>query len=247
MSGCRVRRESVYVQDAQALISTCHAKTRKSGSKGEIMIIENVEKKPERRKIADIIFKEDIYARVDPDMKLIARYAENIESILGENHRIDISASNILIDGYHRLKAIEKVHGRDYEIECNVHMTDNLDYIELESYAANTRHGKALSAEENIRNIRRLYAKGHELDNIQSKLGLSKSSVYNATKAMREAKKEEQNKQILSLYLRAENTQQVIANELDISQATISNFIKNSTSGKFNKEQHRDVRDEKNI
>ena len=38
-----------------------------------------------------------------------------------------------------------------------------------------------------------------------------------------------------------------IANELDISQATISNFIKNSTSGKFNKEQHRDVRDEKNI
>ena len=92
---------------------------------------------------------------------------------------------------------------------------DIRDYIELESYASNTKHGQRSSKQDNMRNIRRLYAKGHGLEAIQEKLGLSIDIVYEATVEDRKKEKEERNNKILELYLRAQNTEEKITEQIN--------------------------------
>ena len=196
---------------------------------------QEIKRTVQKRKVSDIIFKEDVYARFEPDQRLISSYEENIEPIIAET-KIQISINNILIDGYHRLKAIERVYGKDYEMECIVHETDNTDYIELESYAANEKHGKKNSKAETVRNIQRLYAKGHNQETIMSKLSIAKSIFFNATTKQRKSEKDERDKKVIELYLRAWNTQQGIADVLRITKQTVSNIIdlsNNSTHGVF--------------
>lgn len=186
---------------------------------------EKVKIEIQKRKISEIQFRKDLYARIEPDPKLINYYTENIDEIINNKAFIHISQSNILIDGYHRLKALETKHGKEYEIDCYVHLTDNEDHIELESYSSNTSHGKKTNKEENKRNIQRLYAKGHKVENIYKKLSISKDFVYGCTKKQREDEKKELTEQTLKLYLRAWNSQQDIANQLNINRNTIRPII----------------------
>lgn len=202
------------------------------------MIIPKVNKTVEQVKIKDILFNEEIYARFEPNQSLISRYEENAEQILGSQNKIQVSENNILIDGYHRLKAFQRVFGEDKEISVLKHHTENRDYIELKSYSANTTHGHTNSKEENRRNISRLYARGFELDKIQQELGLSKSIVYEATKKRREEEKEQQKKSIVDAYLKAWNTQESVADEYGVTHPTVRSIVenvKNSTCGEFYK------------
>lgn len=200
-----------------------------------MMLPKNTKVEVQKRKIADIVFREDIYARIETKQSLITNYAENIEEILAAKKFIHISQNNILIDGYHRLKALESVYGKDCETACYVHLTDNIDYIELESYASNTQYGQVASREDNIRNVRRLFAKGHKLEDIQRKLSLSKNFVYETTAKQRDDKKEELQRSIVKLYLRAWNNQRDVAKQLQTSLGFVSETIdlfKNSQAGK---------------
>jgi len=66
-----------------------------------------------------------------------------------------------------------------------------------------------------------------------------KSLVYSATTDDRKREKEERNQKIIDLYLKAENTQEHIAEVLNVPQKTISDLINlsgNSTSGNFAKD-----------
>ncbi|MBD3341221.1 MAG: hypothetical protein GF353_19095 [Candidatus Lokiarchaeota archaeon] len=204
-------------------------------SRRKKMLKFDVKKEIQLRKVSDIILEEEFYARFEPDQNLINQYEENIEAILLNKNGglIQISENNILIDGYHRLKAIERVHGKDYEFDCLVHLTDNTDYIELESYAANPKHGKRNSKKEIIRNIQRLYAKGHSQETIMQRLSIAKSIFYEATKKQREGDKEELERRAIEMYLRAWNTQKSIANELGVSEGYINKILTNSTNGKY--------------
>lgn len=195
--------------------------------------------------VSSIIFKQELYAREEPDPALIQEYKDNIDEILKSGNKVEVSADLILIDGFHRWKAAEAA-GKT-EIECIVHETTDSDYIELESYAANTRHGKRNTKAENYRNIRRLYSKGHSLDVIQDRLGFSKAIVYDATSGDRKEEKKEREKLIIRHYLRAWNSQQRVADiinewagdreHLKISRHSITNLIANfSARGKISNE-----------
>ena len=204
-----------------------------------------VSKEVQKRKVSDIIFRKDLYARSKPDQAFITLYESNIENVL--QTKIEIAQNNILIDGYHRWKAAERKYGKDYELDVIVHLTDDLDYIELESYASNTRHGNRNSREDNIRNIRRLYSKGHDIDLIQNKLGLGKTIVYEAISDLEKALKAERDSRIVELYLKAWNTQEQVVDiinteyseRLHVDQSKISrvlNDMQNSVCGKLHKE-----------
>lgn len=196
----------------------------------EFEVIKSIQK----RKVSDIIYKEDIYARKEFDQRLITTYEENIEPILAEA-KIQISMNNILIDGYHRWKAIERKYGSSFEFDVIVHETDNTDYIEIESYAANQRHGKRNSKEETARNIQRLYAKGHSSETIMAKLSVNKSTFFDATKKQREDEKEERDRKIVDLYLKC-FTQEEIAKRLGVTHPTVLSVVenvKNSALGEF--------------
>ena len=202
------------------------------------MIIPEVVKKKVMIKISDVVFDPEFYARLEPNQKLIADYEQNIEQILSSDNLIEIAQNNILIDGYHRWKAAEIVYGKDKEIPAIQHDTSNTDYILLKSSASNTRHGQRNSRQENSRNIRRLYARGFSLEQIQEELGLGKALVYEATVEDRKSEKEEQKKKVIDLYLMC-YTQEQIAENMGIPQTTVSdvikNFTENSTHGIFGK------------
>ncbi|MDY6895863.1 MAG: DNA methyltransferase [Thermotogota bacterium] len=204
------------------------------------MILVDVTCIEKKIKLKDIVFVEEIYARFDLNQSLINDYEENAEEIINSKNKISVSQDNILIDGYHRLKAFERVYGKEKEINVIEHQTTNRDYIELQSYKANTRHGKRNSRQENMRNISRLYARGFNLDQIQDHLGLSKSLIYDATQKRRKEEKEERDKKILESYLRAWNTQQDIADEMGVPRPTVTKIIEsivqNSACGKMNKD-----------
>ena len=199
------------------------------------MLIQEVEKFKSNVKISEVIFDAEIYARIESNNKIINEYTENIEQILASDNLIQISKNNKLIDGFHRLKAAERVYGSDFTIPVLVHNTENRDYIELVSYSANTRHGNRNSKEENKRNVQRLFARGFTLEQIQQATGLGKSVVYDATTSDRKRIKEEQDKKILSMWLRC-FTQDKIAEAMDMPQRTIAdkikNFSENSQTGK---------------
>lgn len=184
-----------------------------------------IEIKIQKRKVSEIIFKEDLYARITHDNSLIKYYSENIKSIDIAKSFIHISKDNILIDGFHRLKAYEMAYGKEHEISCYVHNTDNTDYIELKSYSSNTKHGQKNSKEDNKRNIRRLYAKSHSLETIRTELSLSKSFVYDATIKQREDEKIEREKAILEMYLHGNETQQSVADRFKLPRKTVDDIL----------------------
>ena len=57
--------------------------------------------KVERIPTMTVVWREDLYPRIKPDMAVIARYAENLEVL----PPIEVNQNNILIDGYHRWTA----------------------------------------------------------------------------------------------------------------------------------------------
>lgn len=188
--------------------------------------IENIEIDIRKIKLSDIVFREDIYARIEKDQALITKYAENIESILNSPNRIMVSQGNILIDGWHRSKAYERVYGANFELDVDIFMTDDMDAIALKSAASNQKHGKANSKKDAYRNIQRLYARGIERDMIRNDLSISKTWVNEATKQQRAAEDEERDRLAVEMYLRAGSTYESIADELDVqSKATIKKII----------------------
>ena len=189
------------------------------------MNIEPVKKSIKKVKVTDIVFDTEIYARMNPIQALIVEYAENIDSILESGPKIQVAADMRLIDGYHRWKGAQTAKGDDFEIDVMVHDTINVDYIELTSYAANTKHGKRNSKKENKRNIQRLYRRGYDINQIQENLGLSRAMVNAATKADRDQEKQDRDDKIISMYLQAWNTHQTIADELGLTRKAVSNIL----------------------
>ena len=197
------------------------------------MIIPEVQTSKKKIKISEIIFNPEFYARFEPNQRLISDYEENAEEILNSDNHIQLSENYILIDGYHRWKALERVYGKEQEITVLIHHTENTDYLLLKSYAGNTKHGLRNKRDENKKNIRNLYVRGYTLEQIQQHLGLGKSLVFEATTEDRKKEKEERDKKIVDLYLKAENTYKSISEILNIDEATVIKIMKNSTSGKY--------------
>jgi transposase len=196
------------------------------------MIIEKVEKRKGIIKASEIMFDSEIYARFDPNQALITEYESNIDQIMAGEKLVEVAADYTLIDGYHRWKAFQRVYGVDAEMQILIHETTNRDYIELASYASNTKHGLRTSAEENRRNIQRLYFKGFNIEQIMEALGLSKTVVFAATERQRKQEKEEQEKMILDMYLHAQYTQEMIAEIFGVTQQAVSKILtKNSARG----------------
>ena len=221
-SGYHELKNQEFVRVVVHHIGILHVKRKRRKNK---MNIEPVKTSIQKVKVTDILFDTQIYARMNPDQALIVEYSENIDSILASGPKIQVASDMRLIDGYHRWKAAQTAKGDDFEIDVLVHDTDNSDYIELTSYAANTKHGQRNSKKENTRNIQRLYRRGYDIDQIKEHLSLSRAMVNAATKADRDQEKQERNDQIISMYLQAWNTHRSIADEMDLTKKVVSDVL----------------------
>ncbi len=169
-------------------------------------------------KTVDIIFREDLYPRFNPNQALIQNYANAIEHL----PPIKINQNNILIDGFHRWKA-HQLAGRT-EIKADVIETTSEKELKRLAYQLNSNHGLQLSNDEKRKYASEMIAEMSvkELANV---LSVGETTIKRWTETQRKALEEERNRKIIELYLRAWNTQESIADMFGITQQVVSNII----------------------
>jgi len=182
------------------------------------------------KNVSEIVFREDLYPRFEPNQQAIQRYSNSIEYL----PPIKINQNSILIDGFHRWKAHQLAKQETIKVE--IVETESEQKLKILAYQLNSIHGLQLTDEEKKKFAREMFGLMTEQE-IANTLSVGKSSVYNWTKTQRENAKAELERKALEMYLRAWNTQESIANELNVTQQTMSNIItKFSTDGKNGKE-----------
>jgi len=168
--------------------------------------------------IKDILYREDLYPRLEINQRLIQQYAYSIDYL----PPIKISQQNILIDGLHRLKAYE-LEGRT-TIPVDIIQVASEKELKQLAYKWNSNHGLQLSQDE-----KRKYAVEMigdlSVKEIADILLIDDRTISRWTKGKREELDKERDRKIVELYLRAWNTQEKIAELLNIAQKTVSDVI----------------------
>jgi DNA modification methylase len=173
-------------------------------------------------KTSEVIFREDLYPRIEPDAKLIQQYSENIDNL----PPIEINQHNILIDGFHRWTAHKKTEKETIEVVVIQTTSDN-DLYAL-AIEKNAKHGRQMSYEDKKKAARRLYniGTGKSKEEICRLLSISNSTVTSYLTDIDKQLKEERKAKIFSMYL-AGYTMQEIAEAVGIDKANISREIEN--------------------
>jgi len=169
-------------------------------------------------KLKDIIYREDLYPRFKPDSKVIIQYSECIEEL----PPIEVSDTNILIDGYHRWKAFETA--KKTEIPCNIIKVESEDEIKWLSIKANAKHGMQLNSDEK-KSLAINYCGAKKAEEIIKLLSVTSDCFNKWTKSKRDSMEKERNEKIVSMWM-ACHTQEEIAENADLSQETIKEKIK---------------------
>lgn len=102
--------------------------------------------------VADVVFREDLYPRLETIPELVQEYAEHLEQL----PPIELNQRNELIDGWHRWTAHRKVGAETIKFFC----TETKSDAELRELAAkrNSAHGHQMSQEDKRAWVRRQYA-----------------------------------------------------------------------------------------
>jgi len=102
-------------------------------------------------KVADVVFREDLYPRIKHSQQKAQEYAENIEQL----PPIEVNQNNELIDGFHRwtahkLKSIE-------DISVTITKTNSDNHLLLLAIERNAAHGLQMSPDDKKKMAQRFY------------------------------------------------------------------------------------------
>lgn len=176
-------------------------------------------------KTNEVIFREDLYPRIEPNARLIQQYAENIDNL----PPIEINQHNILIDGYHRWTAHKKAEKETVEVVVIQTSSDN-DLLAM-SIEKNAKHGMQLSSEDKKKMAVRLYnaGTGKAKEEICKILSISNSTVTSYLTDIDKQLREERKSKIFSMYL-AGYTMQEIADAVGMTKETVSETCQKITA-----------------
>lgn len=177
-----------------------------------------------RLSVSEIVWREDLYPRFEPDQRTIQRYSESVEFL----PPIKVNQANILIDGFHRWKA-HQLAGLD-SIACEVVETASEKELKALAYRLNSNHGLQLSDDEKRRYAQEMYGE-MTVAELAALLSVSERAVRRWTETQRKAETEMRNRRIVELYLRAWNTQEAIAELVGVTHQSVSNVIGTAKDG----------------
>ena len=171
----------------------------------------------EVRKVSEIVYREDLYPRINHDPALVQRYAGNLEILPA----IEVNQHNELIDGWHRWTA-----HREAEAETiNVKVTPTKNETEFLKLAIerNSNHGKQLEETDKKSMAIRLYnaGAGESKDEIARVLSVTVRSVTSYLNDIEKQLREERKQKIFDMWM-ACHTQDEIAEAVGVDKATIS-------------------------
>lgn len=174
---------------------------------------------------SDVIWREDLYPRFEPNPQTIQRYAEDVTVL----PPIEINQHNELIDGYHRWKA----HVKANEEYIKVTITETKNESQFLAFACerNSKHGLQLSQKDKKAMAIRLYASGTGLskDEISNVLSVSLRTVSNYTSDIDKQLREERKARIEQLWLSC-YTQDEIADAVGVSIGTVNSEIESCSN-----------------
>ena len=112
-----------------------------------------------KKKIEDIVIREDLYPRFETrSAARVQQYATN----LAELPPIEVNQDNILIDGWHRLKAHEI--SNETEVEVKVTKTKDEDHLFELACERNARSGVQMSMKEKANASRKMFRSSRAVD-----------------------------------------------------------------------------------
>ena len=170
-------------------------------------------------KIEDVIYREDLYPRFKQNPKIIQQYSETIEQL----PPIIVNQDNILVDGFHRLKAHETAKKETIEAEV-LQLTEREVYFE--SIKRNAQHGLQLNAEEKKHIAIELCGMITDVE-IRSMLSVPDSTYALWTKNKKAEQKKERNDKIIELWLACYSTYE-IAELVGVEESTVRDVRDNS-------------------
>lgn len=178
----------------------------------------------ESRKVDQIVFREDLYPRIETSAVTVQKYAEDL-SVLPA---IEVNQHNELIDGWHRWTAHKKVKVEDIAVIVTETTGDN-HLLEL-AIERNAAHGLQLSQNDKRDMARKIYHTTPEKERDAKKkhlakiLSVSERTVRDWLSRIDKDSKEARNKRIFDLWL-AGWTNTAIAEESGCDEKTVREVI----------------------
>lgn len=167
-----------------------------------------------------VVYRDDLYPRIEPDPATIQRYAEDLDVL----PPIEVNQHNELIDGYHRWTAHKKAKAET----IGATVTRTASDVDLLALAAerNARHGMQLSQRDKKKTAIRLYSSGTGKDKseIARLLSVSDRTVANYLSDVDRSLKEEREQTIREMWL-ACHTQEEIAGQVGVGETTAREYI----------------------
>lgn len=178
----------------------------------------------ELRKCEEIIFREDLYPRIEKNPLTVQKYAETIDVL----PPIEINQHNEIIDGWHRWTA----HKKEKKEEINVKTTETKSDIHLLELAIdrNSKHGLQLSQEDKRNMARRIYHITLERERNEKKKYLAKilsvpdRTIRDWLSRIDKDSREARNKRIFNLWM-ACYTQEEIAERCECERTTVESIL----------------------
>lgn len=185
--------------------------------------------KQETRKVAEIIFRDDLYPRIETNASAVQKYAEDLTVL----PPVEVNQNNELIDGWHRWTA----HKKNGEELIPVTVTKTKSDAELLELAIerNAQHGLQLSQADKKEMARRIYHVTADKDRDAKKkhlakiLSVSERTVRDWLSRIDKDSKEARNKRIFDLWLGCW-TNTGIADECACDEKTVRDVIGESAT-----------------
>ena len=171
--------------------------------------------------IAEIIFREDLYPRIETNPSTVQKYAETIDVL----PPIIVNQRYELIDGWHRWTAHKKLNIENISVQI-LNTNSDAHLLEL-AIEYNATHGIQLSQEDKRNMARSIYHVTPDKDRENKKkhlskiLSVSERTVRDWLSRIDKDSKESRNKRIFDLWL-ACHTQEEIAERENVTKETVS-------------------------
>lgn len=177
--------------------------------------------------VNDVIFREDLYPRIDKNSFTVQRYAEDLDVLppIELNQRLE------LIDGWHRWTAHKKAESKTIKAIITNTSSDT-DFLEL-AIERNASHGLQLSQEDKRDLARKIYngvadkKRDTEKARLAKLLSVSERTVRNWLSSIDKDAKESRDKKIFNMWM-ACYTQEEIAEVTGISRPQVSEVLSES-------------------
>jgi len=196
----------------------------------------------ESRKVGELIWRQDLYPRFEPNPAIIQQYAEDL-SLLPP---IEVNQHNEIIDGYHRWTAYKKVLADEQAtkeekevastIEVTVTQTEGDRHFARLAMRRNAKHGLYISSAEKKNWLLTWYTglNEEEKQELAGDMGVSLRTVKRWTARKDKDLKEKRKQEAFALWL-ACWTYEEIGEKLGISEATVIDWIDSEKSSENDK------------